>query len=183
MPNYVGLQSAQEILATAKRVLVVGCSGGGKSTLSQKISARFDMEYISLDRDVRWLPGWTVRDRLERRELLKKFVSGERWVIDGTSAASMDIRLPRTDLVLWVRVPRRVALTGVARRVFRYYGTTRPDMAEGCKELLPDREFLSFIWNFEKETVPKLVHSLDLHGPGVPVHIMKSHQAIAKVIE
>ncbi len=48
---------------------------------------------------------------------------------------------PRTELIFWVRVPRRVALLGLFKRVFRYYGSVRPEMADGCPEPLPDRSF------------------------------------------
>ncbi|WP_238365186.1 hypothetical protein [Mesobacterium pallidum] len=47
--------------------MVIGVSGSGKSTLSQQIAARLDIPYVSHDRDIRWLPGWQVRDRAEHR--------------------------------------------------------------------------------------------------------------------
>ena len=59
------LKQAAEHIRRARRILVVGCSGGGKSTLSLKIAKRFGLPYISLDRDVFWLPGWVARDRAE----------------------------------------------------------------------------------------------------------------------
>jgi len=178
VPNYVSASSALDFLSKANRVLVIGCSGGGKSTLSIRISEQYGLKYISMDRDVRWLPGWVVRDRQEQRDRLRDFVQGERWVMDGTSHSSFDIRLPRTDLVLWVRVPRRVALMGVTRRVTRFLGSVRPDMAEGCPEILPDLEFLSYIWNFEKKYSPKIIEKLDELGPDIPVLILKSRAEV-----
>ena len=151
MPRYVPLEEAVVRLANANRVLVIGCSGGGKSTLSRKIATAFDLELQSLDRDVRWLPGWKEREKQEQRAIVGRLVLRDRWVMDGSGASTFDLRLPRTDLVLWVRVPRRVALIGLAKRVIRYYGSVRPEMAEGCPEPLPDRAFLSYIWNFEKK--------------------------------
>jgi len=61
-PNYVTLSEGSDLLRAANRIMVIGNSGGGKTTLSLQIAARFDLEYLSLDRDVRWLPGWKVRE-------------------------------------------------------------------------------------------------------------------------
>lgn len=182
MVNDVTVPQAADMLRTARRVLVVGCSGGGKSTLSQAISERFGLEYLSYDRDVRWLPGWRVRDRGEQREIVAELVARDRWVMDGTTVSTFDLRLPRTDLVIWVRVPRRVALAGVARRVLANYGTVRPDMAEGCPEQLPDREFLAFIWSFERRVAPRILAGIERYGPEVPVVTLRSRRAFAALL-
>jgi len=64
-----------------------------------------------------------------------------------------------------------------------HLGTTRPDMADGCPEQLPDKEFLSYIWNFEKKTVPAIVKNIDLHGPEVPVIVLKSRTDINNLVD
>lgn len=176
MPQYVSLVEAANLLSKAERVLVIGCSGGGKTTFSEKVAQFRRLEFLSLDRDVRWRPGWGERDRAEQRDIIAHLVRRERWVMDGSGASSFDIRLPRTELVLWVRVPRLTALFGVLRRVARYYGSVRPAMADGCPEKLPDREFLSYIWNFEKRYAPHFIKQIDQHGPDVPVAVLHSHR-------
>jgi adenylate kinase family enzyme len=163
-------------LATANRVLVIGCSGNGKSTLSQRIAARFGLEYQSYDRDVRFLPGWKVRGQDEQRARITDLVGRERWVMDGNSPSSFDLRLPRADLVIWLRLPRRIALMGVARRLLSNYGSVRDDMAEGCPEQLPDREFLAYIWTFEQKMAPRIIAALDQYGPNIPVVTLRSRK-------
>ena len=177
LPNFISIPHAAERLAIANRVLVIGCSGAGKSTLSLRIAERYGLEYQSYDRDVRWLPGWQVRDRAEQRARVLALVDRERWVMDGNTPSTLDIRLPRTDLVVWLRVPRRVSLMGIARRVYSNYGSVRFDMATGCPEQLPDREFLSYIWTFEKKVAPRIIAGLDRHGPGVPVVILSARKS------
>src|SRR5262245_18935864 len=119
---------AVDILRTADRILVMGCSGGGKSTLSQKIAARVGLEYISTDRDVLWLPGWVQGERDEQRAIIVSKVQGERWIMDGTNPSSFDVRLPRSDFVIWVRMPRLLFIWGVVSRWIRWMGRTRPEM-------------------------------------------------------
>jgi adenylate kinase family enzyme len=160
-------------LKTAERVLVIGCSGSGKSTLAQALSAHLDLAYISMDREIYWLPGWTTRPRPEALALLREFVAGQRWIMDGTSPGTLPVRLPRAQLVLWLRPPRWKSLYGVLSRWMRYRGRSRPEMAEGCPERLSG-EFLRYIWNFEKTESPEIEENFVAHGPDVPVCVLKS---------
>lgn len=144
--------------------------------MALRIAELFGLEYQSLDGDVRWLPGWKVRNREEQRALTADLVARDRWVVDGSGPSTFDIRVPRADLIIWVRVPRRLALLGLARRVVRNYGKVRIAMAEGCREPIPDREFLSYIWNFEKESAPRFVEQLERFGPDKPVAMIKSRR-------
>ena len=176
MPNLISIDEAREALKSAERVLVIGCSGGGKTTLSTRIADKFTLDYLSLDRDVRWLPNWTVRDNTEQRQIITDLVQRPRWVFDGTSPSTFDIRLPRTDLVIWMRVPRYKALLGLAKRVAANYGRVRFAMAEGCKEPMPDREFLSYIWNFEKKSSPAIDRQIEKYGPQIPLATVRSDQ-------
>ncbi|KPD11444.1 AAA family ATPase [Phaeobacter sp. 11ANDIMAR09] len=178
MPNHVSRSDAKALLQQANRLLVVGCCGGGKTTLSRQLCTQGSFDYISIDRDIRWLPGWKQRDKPSQRRLIAEKIRGQRWIMDGISISSLDLRLPRTDLVLWVRVPRRIALVGIAKRVLQNYGRTRMGMAEGCAERLPDRAFLSYIWNFERCEAPRLEQALDRFGPQVPVVTLCSHAEI-----
>ena len=182
MPHYLSLFEANKLLPTTNRVLVIGCSGGGKSTLSDKIAKKYDLKLVSIDRDVRWLPGWQERKKDQQRTIISKIVKQERWVIDGSGASSFDLRLPRTDLVLWVRVPRHIALLGLARRVTRNFGSVRPFMADGCPERIPDKEFLSYIWYFEKKHTPIFIREIDSHGPDVPVCLLRSHSQVDELM-
>ena len=182
-PNYVtDITDAANRIKAADRILVIGCSGGGKSTFSQIVAAHFDLQYISVDRDILWLPGWVQRDKEEQRTLTAAMTSAERWVMDGTSPSTFDIRLPRTDIVFWVRMSRRVCLLGVTTRWLRWLGRTRPEMAPGCLEKL-DWEFLRFIWTFENRFSPRIVAALVEDGPNVPVFQLKSRRQMGVLLD
>ena len=174
MPNYISLADAAQHLARAHRILVIGSSGAGKTTLALRIADHLQLDYQSIDRDVRWLPGWVERARGEQRTRIRQLVARERWVMDGNGASSFDLRVPRADLIVWLRLPRLAALTGLAGRVAGNFGKVRVGMAPGCPERFPDRDFLSYIWNFEQRTSPKFIEQIDRHGPNVPVVILRS---------
>jgi len=115
------------------------------------------------------------------RRILVVGCSG-RWVMDGSSPSSFDLRVPRAELVLWIRLPRRVALLGLARRVWRNHGRVRIAMADGCPEPIPDWDFLSYIWHFERKSAPKFIAQFDRYGPDVPVAVLRSRAQVARLL-
>lgn len=177
----IAADAAALLLERARRILVIGSSGSGKSTLSRALSARLDAHYISMDREFFWLPGWNLRPRPEIRELIARAIEGERWVMDGTSPGSLDLRLPRADVVVWLRMPRLLCIARVLRRRLRYAGRSRPEMAPGCPEKV-DRAFLSYVWNFERTQTPEILDALAAHGPGVPVATLRSPAEVRSLL-
>ncbi|MDQ0320114.1 adenylate kinase family enzyme [Pararhizobium capsulatum DSM 1112] len=167
------LDQAADILQSAERILLIGCSGSGKSTLATALAKRFGLTYISMDREVFWMPGWTPRPRAEALDRLRAFVDEPRWVIDGTSPGTLPLRLPRTDILIWLRPPRRISLYGVISRWWKFRGRTRPEMADGCPERVTI-EFLRYIWNFEKTQTPEIEAALEKSGTDVPLIVLKS---------
>ncbi|OLP55316.1 AAA family ATPase [Rhizobium rhizosphaerae] len=176
-------EDAARRLPDCQRILVIGCSGGGKSTLSLALCRRFGLPFLSMDRDFFWLPGWVKREKAGERALIAEAVAQQRWLMDGTGSSSMDLRLPRADLVIWVRMPRWLCLYGVFSRALRHRGGTRPEMAPGCLEQFPDREFLSYIWHFEKRFSPLILKALQHYAPDCRVLILKSRGETARLLD
>lgn len=174
---------AARVLSRANRICVIGCSGGGKTTLARALGHRLDIPHISMDKAFFWLPGWKKRGKSEERALILKAVAAERWIMDGTGSSSFDLRIPRTDVVVWMRLPRWLCLLSVFRRVATSFGRVRPDMAPGCPEKCPDREFLTYIWNFERRIAPHIAYQLALHGPHVLIFTLKSRREVAHLLD
>lgn len=144
----VDIDQAARILEKADRILIMGCSGTGKSTLAQAIASLRGLTYVSMDRDIFWLPGWRSRPRPEAIALIEQAVAGP---------------------------PRHVALRGVISRWLRYRGRSRPEMAPGCPERL-DWKFLRYIWTLERDEAPQFQEMLEQHGRNVPVVTLKSYR-------
>jgi adenylate kinase family enzyme len=134
-----------------------------------------------MDRAFFWLPGWKLRERSEIRSMIADAVREDRWIMDGTGHATLDLRLPRTDAVIWVRLPRLLCIMRVILRRIRYAGQSRPEMAERCPEKI-DLEFLRYIWNFEKKQVLEILDGLKKHGPDVPVFVLDSRGDAAALL-
>ena len=165
--------AAIEQLRHARRIVVVGCAGSGKSTLSMRLSESLDLPYLSMDREIFWLPGWQLRPRAEALERMKAFVQRDRWIFDGNSPGSMSIRLDRADMVIWMRPPRHVSVYGILSRWLRHRGTIRPGMPEGCPEKM-DWPFFRYVWTFEREEVPQFEHAFAKARADLPILTLRS---------
>ena len=145
-----------------QRVVVIGCSGAGKSIFARRLGDTTGIPVTHIDQ-LFWQPNWVQTPKSLYLERLSAVVAQERWIIESVNASTLDLRLPRADLLIWLERGRLGCLWRVARRVAASYGRVRPDMAPGCPEQLRDREFLTYIWTFETRIAPRIEAALDRH--------------------
>lgn len=110
-----------------KRICVIGNSGSGKSTLARLIGQRFDLPVWHLDQELlhgQFIP-LSAEDQKARHDQL---ITGDRWVIDGGYKPLMPDRFRRTDLVIFLSVPRWRVIPRTIRR------TLRPDDRIGAPD-------------------------------------------------
>ena len=127
--------------------MVLGCSGGGKSTLAAKLAAILKLRPGHIDL-IYWLPNWVERDKKTGTEMILAEIKADGWVFDGNSRTSYEARVAKSDMIVWVDIARWRCIYNVCYRVLKYRGKTRPDMADGCAEKV-DFEFLHYIWTFK----------------------------------
>ena len=151
------------LLSPFKRVVVIGSSGAGKSTFARRLGAVTGLPVTHIDQ-LFWQPGWVQTPKDVYLERLAAVVSQDRWIIEGVNASTLDLRLPRTDLLIWLERNRLACLWRIARRVMSSHGSVRSDMAPGCPEQLPDLEFLTYIWTFDSRLAPRINVAIDRHG-------------------
>jgi adenylate kinase family enzyme len=131
-----------------QRVLVVGASGSGKTTVADALAARLGVPHVELDA-LHHGPNWAEPDLDEFRARVRAALEGEGWVCDGLYEAKLGtVTFERADTVVWLDLPLRVLL----RRLWRRTGTRIRDDIElwsGNKEswrtALVGRESL-FVW-------------------------------------
>ena len=86
------------------RVLVMGTTGSGKTTVGRRIAERLGVPFVELDA-LNWGPNWTEMLLEEFRHNVAVAASGDAWVIDGNSGKARDITLPRATTVVWLDYP------------------------------------------------------------------------------
>ncbi|PWR08142.1 adenylate kinase, partial [Micromonospora sicca] len=131
-------------------MLVVGSSGAGKSTLAREVARRLDLPLIHLDRHY-WRPGWVDADDADFRADVAALAARPAWVMDGNYGATLDLRLPRADLLVLCDPPRLRCLARVLGRRWAHRATPRADLPEGCPEQV-DLEFLRYVWRYPRHS-------------------------------
>ncbi|MET8697152.1 adenylate kinase [Streptomyces bauhiniae] len=101
-----------------KRILVVGVTGAGKSTLARALGSRLDLPCHEMDALYFTGPRWATNARLT--EDVSTLTAGPGWVMDSLGYPEVrDLLWDRADTVVWLDYPRRVIMPRVLRRSLR----------------------------------------------------------------
>ncbi len=101
-----------------RRVIIVGDSCSGKSTLGEKFAARMSCPFIELDA-MYWKPGWMPSEIPPFRIIVDEATRAESWVLAGNYDSVRDLTWPRADTVVWLDFPLRVTLPRIITRSYR----------------------------------------------------------------
>jgi hypothetical protein len=81
------------------RVVVIGTSCAGKTTLARRLAGMLGSEHVELD-SVYWGPEWTPRPDFIQTVLA--IAQRPRWVIDGNYSAVQPIIWSRSSAIVWL---------------------------------------------------------------------------------
>ena len=134
-------------LADCRRLIVIGTSGAGKTTLARELASLLGSPFVELDA-LHWDPNWTPAPPETFRARVAAATAGERWVVDGGYSAVRDLLWPRADTLIWLDYPIRVNLWRLLRRTCRRIAT-RAELWNSNRESFR-LDFLSrdslFVW-------------------------------------
>jgi adenylate kinase family enzyme len=157
----------------ARRIVILGCAGSGKTTLARRLGERMGAPVICLDSV--WQTLSPKDDIPTFRAVMAKAHAGEVWISDGNFAAvTFDIRLPRADLIVWLDPPR---LACAARAIVRVF---RRGEAHKISKLA---EVLAFIWNFDRVNRSMIEAARIAHGSDIPVRRLTNDREIVAFVE
>jgi adenylate kinase family enzyme len=94
-----------------KRVVVVGVTSSGKSTLAERLAKRFDLNYIELDA-LNWEPNWQNAPL----EVFRARV--EKWIVAGNYHAVRDLIWPKAEAIVWLDYSLATVLWQLTHRTF-----------------------------------------------------------------
>ena len=137
-----------------KRIVVLGPSGTGKTTLCRRLGDKLQIPELHLD-TVYWLKDWEHIGKEEFHQwMLQFFLKHDSWVIDGNYSNNrhFKLRLQLADTIILLDFGRQVSLHGIHERAKEYKHQVRSDMAEGCVEGI-DQVFLQYTAFYHKERI------------------------------
>lgn len=155
------------------RVLVIGCPGSGKTTLSRALAEKTELPLIHLDK-IQWTGDWECIRNEDFDRILEGELKKPHWIIDGNYNRTIPMRLEYCDTVIFLDYPLYVSFCGALKRVISNYGRVRDDMGGNCREKF-DPTFFWFILTFNMKNRRKY-HRLLSECEGKRIIILKSRK-------
>jgi adenylate kinase family enzyme len=99
-----------------RRIVVLGASGNGKTTVARTLAARLGVQHVELDA-LHHGPNWSEPSAEEFRQRVSDALAGNGWVADGDYSSKLgDLVLERADTVVWLDQPLPLILWRLWRR-------------------------------------------------------------------
>jgi len=163
-------------LCRARRILVLGSSGAGKSHLSRRLREILGLDPINLD-DHFWLPDGRPRGDREWRKLAAGLAARDSWIMDGTYERSLDLRIPRSDAIILLECPAALCLERVLQRE-RQNPSRQWLTRSGESPKRIDRHHVQYVVHYASTTRPAVLASIERHGRGKTLTVLQVPEAV-----
>lgn len=164
-----------------KRIIIIGNSGSGKTTISCQLGELLKLPVVHLDKEY-WKEGWVRPPKEEWNEKIKTLVSNSEWIMDGIFSDSLEIRLIRADTVIFLDYNRFVCLYGALKRWLTYFGKSRPDVAESCIEKIDFVLLKWVLWTFPNKSRKNIIYHLSIYNDKNLI-IIKNRKALKQFLK
>lgn len=158
-----------------KKIIVIGCPGGGKSTFSRALHEKTGIPLHYLDM-VYWNADKTKVNKDVFRSKLANILQENSYIIDGNYRSTMEMRLQSCDTVFFLDYDTETCISGVLSRM----GKPREDMP--WVETEEDTDFTDYIKAFISENRPQIISLLETYSDK-NIIIFKSREESAKYLE
>jgi adenylate kinase family enzyme len=165
-----------------QRILIIGGPGTGKSTLAKAVGSRLGLPVVHLDMHY-WSPGWVQPAAEDWRRRVAALAAGEAWVMDGNYSGTFDLRLPRTQAIVWLDLPRWIYFPRTVRRMLVNLGRERGDLGAGCPERIDLEFLLRWVWTYPTRSRPRTVKLLDGLAGAMPIVVLRRPREVGAFVD
>lgn len=116
------------------RILVIGTSGSGKTSLGKQLAQALGCPHIEMD-SLYWGPDWQAVPPKVFKRAVDEATTGPCWVADGNYSAVRDVLWPRATHVVWLNFGRMTVLRRIVWRTLSRTITREP-LYSGNRESL-----------------------------------------------
>lgn len=108
-----------------KRILVIGNSGVGKSTLAKRLAECLNIPFFPSD-PFYWEPGWKLAPAKKVFQQVSEVTARDAWILDGNFDEYHELVWSRADCIIWLDYSIPIILTQVVLRNFKWLVMREP---------------------------------------------------------
>ena len=155
------------------RIAIIGCGGSGKSTVARQLGTLLNLPVTHLDA-MYYDTAWNPLPQDQFAALQHDLVAADQWIIDGNHASTLPIRLTRATTVIFLDLPARTCLWGIAQRRLRYRGGQHTNVG------VYDRitwGFVRYILGYRRTMRPRIAALIAEHATHASAFTLSSRRA------
>ena len=133
-----------------KRIVIIGTTSSGKSTLAKQLADKFSLDFVELDA-LHWEPNWKEAELSIFRERVDKATQAEGWAVAGNYSKVRPLIWSRAEAVIWLDYPFPTVFWRLLTRTIRR-SVTREELWNGNRE--------KFWWHLKLWSDESLFHWL-----------------------
>lgn len=122
-----------------RRIVVVGTTGSGKSTMAERLANKIGGEFIELDA-LHWEPDWMEAPFEVFRSRVGMATQAQAWVVAGNYHVVRDLIWKRAEAIIWLDYSFPIVFWRLTTRTIRR-AITREELWNGNRE--------KFWWHFK----------------------------------
>ena len=140
-----------------QKIIVIGCPGSGKSTLSKELRDVTGLPLFHLD-NMNWKPDKSYISGEEFERELERILLTDKWIIDGNYRRTFEMRFRACDTVIFLDYPVDVCMNGIKERI----GKIRTDIP--WIEQTLDPELVKMVERYETDNRPVILDLLERYS-------------------
>jgi len=143
------------------RIVVIGNSGGGKSTLARRLAGELELPVYEVDK-LLWDANWELVGEADYTAAHSNLIGQSKWVIDGLGRQnSIASRLASATHIVLVDFPLWQHYWLAAKRELDWLKGETVDLPAGLSEPPPTKALFETIWTVDRNWLPEIRDRID----------------------
>jgi adenylate kinase family enzyme len=130
------------------KIIVIGCPGSGKSTISKRIGQKLNIPVYGLDE----------YQTLSKEDFIKtqtSLMGGKKWILDGNFVKSIGNRIDKAGVVIFLDFPKRVVCYRFLKRSIEDFKKERIELGKNYWN--EKWGVFKYIWNFPRAEIYQII--------------------------